>query len=787
MLKGLKDTSVAEGQKDDQAYSKFNYWCENSLASLNAALAEEKESVSTLTDTVNGEIKEVKSTKDDIEVVQASIAAKDLSASKAKTHSEALTALYTKNALALSNSINAVGGALKAVSGAASKSETALLLQRPDVKRMLSLIQADSTLADDDQTVGPEEEEQDLDKLVEEVDAEATDDAPMEEVIDTDATQEEEQDKPVEADADATTKEEDVADVAEVGTSMLAYKVAMLEGETKEGQQAARVAATKKAVTKVSLVATKKAVQLAAANAAAGVKKAVATKPAVKAMGDSNKHVKVYNSKTDKVVQLLMDLKAEFMQDKQRLDTEQQNALNNYALAKSAQTAAQQADAKSLQNSQRDLAGTKRSLASDDGQLRSAKSDMTADTAGKNSVSEKCSTGKIEFERRSKTRSLELAALDAAVGILGKATGVRTAAPSNPMAPAKPVLFFQLSQIHEHALSVNDPKMEAVTLLRKAGKQTHSTALARLSVEVAAHLNGPFNKVNGIIKSMIFRLMGEQTSEDDHKHWCDLELSKTAEMESNNQDDVNAAVANIGIETSAVGKLSGAITAAQAKVGEIITFMNEATEIRNAGKMENKLAIKDAQEGQKAITNAISVLMSFYKSTGAVKKESWELIQQDAPVNLPKDPALWGSAYTGASKGQAGILAMLKTVGADFATMYHETEGQEVVDQKEYAKAMSENKIEKARRSKDIEMKTGEKASRVGRISTLTSEKKSAESALDKTQKYEKDLQDACVTTGSGDTYKKRKAARDKEITAVKKSQQVLENAFKKQADAGKK
>jgi len=288
---------------------------------------------------------------------------------------------------------------------------------------------------------------------------------------------------------------------------------------------------------------------------------------------------------------------------------------------------------------------------------------------------------------------------------------------------------------------------------------------------------------------MIFRLKGEQTSEDEHKNWCDLEIKKTSVMKDENQDDVNAAVADITVENAAVGLLTSAITAAQAKVGEITTFMKEATEIRNTGKAENKLAIKDAQEAQKAITNAISVLQDFYKGTGAVKKEDWELLQEDAdanaPVNLPKDPALWDSPYTGANSKTnqpAGILAILKNVAADFVRMEGETEGQEVVDQKEFAKDMSENKIEKVRRSKEVEMKTAEKASRVGRTSTLASEQKGAETALAKTKQYEKDLRGACVTTGSGDSYAKRKAARSKEITAVKNSQKVLADAFKAKA-----
>jgi len=256
-------------------------------------------------------------------------------------------------------------------------------------------------------------------------------------------------------------------------------------------------------------------------------------------------------------------------------------------------------------------------------------------------------------------------------------------------------------------------------------------------------------------------------------------------MKDDNQADFDSTKADIKLETISVSKLTAAITSAQARIDKINTFMKEATEIRNTGKAENKLAIKDAQDAQKAIANAISVLTTFYKGTGAVKKEDWELLQEDvdAPVKLPKDPALWDSAYTGAnskSKQPAGILAVLKQVGADFAAMEGETRGQEVVDQQEYEKDMQSNKIEKARRSKEAGMKSSEKRGRAGTISSLTTQKKSAESALSKTAKYQSDLKDACVNTGKGDSYSKRNASRNKEIVALKQAQETLKKAFEK-------
>merc|ERR1719253_2340623 len=70
-------------------------------------------------------------------------------------------------------------------------------------------------------------------------------------------------------------------------------------------------------------------------------------------------------------------------------------------------------------------------------------------------------------------------------------------------------------------------KMKAVELLRKTAKVAHSKALEQLATEVAAHLTGPFDKVNNEIEKMIFRLMDEQKKEDEHKLWCDQELEKS--------------------------------------------------------------------------------------------------------------------------------------------------------------------------------------------------------------------------------------------------------------------
>merc|ERR1719364_636664 len=192
-------------------------------------------------------------------------------------------------------------------------------------------------------------------------------------------------------------------------------------------------------------------------------------------------------------------------------------------------------------------------------------------------------------------------------------------------------------------------------------------------------------------------------------------------------------------------------------IADIVAFKKEATEIREVGKKENKLALDDAETAQKALANAIAVLTDFYKGSGEIAKEPWEFIQK--PVKLPENPKTWDSPYTGVAdpdKQPSGILTVLENVMSDFAKMEAETKSQEATDQKEYDQSMSDNDIEMARRQQEADMKTSEKKRRNDNIVLLNSQKKDTEGELEKTEQYLKDLEPACVSGDS--TYDDRKA-----------------------------
>merc|ERR1719305_650171 len=159
---------------------------------------------------------------------------------------------------------------------------------------------------------------------------------------------------------------------------------------------------------------------------------------------------------------------------------------------------------------------------------------------------------------------------------------------------------------------------------------------------------------------MIFRLMDEQKQEDEHKLWCDEEISKTDAMEVDKQDKIKDLKAEIKFENGKVGVLPTEIADAEKMISDIDTFVKEATEIRQTGKKENALAIKDSQTAQNSLSDAIAVLEAFYKKSGEIPKEPWEFIQK--PVNVGKKPSTWDSGYTGVAdpdNKNSGIISIL--------------------------------------------------------------------------------------------------------------------------------
>ena len=334
-------------------------------------------------------------------------------------------------------------------------------------------------------------------------------------------------------------------------------------------------------------------------------KQALLAPPA--AMGDLNKHTKKYEFKADNVIELLKELKAKFEDDKVESTKSETASINAYDLAKAARDDAIAAAKDSKANKEDRLGTVETDLAAAKSDKKNAEEDLEADEDSHSATDKTCRMRGSEWEERSKIRAGEIKAIDAAVGILEKVTGVRHEAPTNPALPPAPEgSFVQLPSFIALSSGAVDPKQKAVNLLRTEAQKLHSKSFLRFAEQVAARVTGPFDDLDNMIQKMIFRLMAEQKDEDDHKNWCDLEVEKTETSKTDKEDKLEDLDSKLDAAKALVGELTQKITEADEMVADLTAFMKESTETRTIGKKENMAAIKDSRAAQDAISQAIS-------------------------------------------------------------------------------------------------------------------------------------------------------------------------------------
>merc|ERR1712008_57197 len=128
-----------------------------------------------------------------------------------------------------------------------------------------------------------------------------------------------------------------------------------------------------------------------------------------------------------------------------------------------------------------------------------------------------------------------------------------------------------------------------------------------------------------------------------------------------------------------MGELTEAVAALDAA-------MAKATQIRQDEKETNEQTIKDAQEAQTAVAQALTVLKEFYAKAG----EATALLQQQ-----PESPEIFDSPYKGMQSEHGGVVGMLEVIESDFARLEADTKAAEAAAQKEYDTFMTDSKVDK--------------------------------------------------------------------------------------------
>merc|ERR1712151_826424 len=202
-------------------------------------------------------------------------------------------------------------------------------------------------------------------------------------------------------------------------------------------------------------------------------------------------------------------------------------------------------------------------------------------------------------------------------------------------------------------VSAASAKSRALTMIRAA---QHSSKSARPQLDlIALALHGKtsgFEKVIGMIDTMISELAKEQTSDDSKKEYCAAEFDTTDDQKKGLERAVSDAEAAIATAEESVSTLSSEIDSLVAAIKELDKSVAEATELR---KEENaaftELMASDSQA--KDLLNFVkNKLNKFYSPSLYLPPPKQELSEEDRIVvnfggTAPPTPAPGGIAGTG--------------------------------------------------------------------------------------------------------------------------------------------
>merc|ERR1740130_287259 len=394
--------------------------------------------------------------------------------------------------------------------------------------------------------------------------------------------------------------------------------------------------------------------------------------------------------------------------------------------------------------------------ASDEGTLKDTTEVRAEDQKYLDDLSATCEQKAADFESRQQLRTEEMEAIDKAIEIIS--SGAVSGAAGKHL-PGSLVEVPSLAQLRAGGVQLQSQEKVAEFLQSRA-KQLNSRVLAVLAVRVA---EDPFVKVRKMIKDLIVKLMNEANAEAEHKGWCDKELATNEHTRTEKTNAVEELTSQIEELQASIAKETEDLAGLSTALSELEAAMEKATMLRGEEKDKNAATVKDAQEAQTAVAQALTVLEEFY----AKASEAPALVQDDqAP------PASFDEPYQGMGAENGGVVGMLEVIQSDFARLESETEASEAAAQKEHDTFMSDSKIDKEGKSTDEEHKTAKKNDEEAALGTAQEDLEATQKELVAAMAYFDKLKPSCIEADV--SYEDRVAAREAEIESLQEALKIL-------------
>merc|ERR1719253_2474778 len=453
---------------------------------------------------------------------------------------------------------------------------------------------------------------------------------------------------------------------------------------------------------------------------------------------------------------MLEKLLRKFTDERTKLEKEETSSLQNFEMLMSdldSQIANAQAG---LEKERTDKAKALKAKAGAEGDLQDTTATRDEDQKFLDDTSAECAQKASDFEARQQLRQEEIEAIEKAIEIIS--SGAVSGAADKHLPGLIQQKAASLAQFR--ADTTNPAQFQVAIYLQDRARQLNSRVLGAIAERVE---KDPFKKVKKMIKDLIDKLMEEANEEAAHKGWCDTELATNEKTRKEKTDAVETLKSEIDELTASIAKLTEEVTNLSQAVSDLDAAVAKATNMREEEKTKNAETIKDAQEAQTAVAQALTVLKEFYAKAG----KATAFVQQ---------PEIFDKPYKGMGGMAGGVVGMLEVIESDFARVQAETSAAEATAQKEYEQFMHDSKVDKADKQRDLEHKQTKKENEENAVVEQKVDLEGTQKELDAALRYYDKLKPSCVD--SGVSYEDRVKQREEEIQSLQEALKILNGEY---------
>jgi hypothetical protein len=472
--------------------------------------------------------------------------------------------------------------------------------------------------------------------------------------------------------------------------------------------------------------------------------------------------LKAGSAQGGEIMGVLKQMKTEFESNLADMQGDEGKSVTEFGELKEAKTSEILAGEKMIKEKTALLGKTKVQLAEAKEDLEDTTGAMEADQSFLVDLKERCSVSDKEWEQRSKTRSLEIAAVGETIKIL-------TDDDAHDLFGST-LSFLQLSSTRRTLSKEDFAREQASHALLREGSKSGRKALVQLSASVRLDA---FKKVEEEINGMIADIEKESDDEVHLKAKCKEEFHQN-EMETMAiEDTIKDLTTKINDLTSSIDTLSKEIAALKAEILETTIELQRSAELRVKQNKEYQSAIADQKATQSILKKALDRLGKFYAEQFLQLKAKHRHTKQEPGAAAPPPPQ--GFSEYKSNEGSGSVMTMIEGIITDAKEMEQESIKGEQDAQASYESFVKESyaAIEAAQRS--VTNKIEEKAQAEVSKTAAEGDKADADSTAEALAKTKADLHLSCDFVM--ENFEAREAARKGEIEGLQNTMAQLKTS----------